>query len=118
MSAVDQFIYVEVADGGINRRGIVKPVEEVNAWGGTEQYSTYVRCTSALLDWRDSHVNENGNPTTKGFRGPMWVDALYIEYDGKDQDGNPDAERSLNGARMAIRRVDGLNIAREAMVMW
>jgi hypothetical protein len=50
--------------------------------------SASTRPTSAtpdeLLAWRDSHVNEQGNPTVKGYCGPCWSTVLPFDVDRAD----------------------------------
>ena len=101
--------YVEVAAGGIDHRGSVKLVEQVNSYGATEQYATYGRATIELLTWLQTHRNENNRPTTRGFDGAIWTPYLHLDFDAR---GDP--EKALGWARQTYERLMALSVPVDA----
>jgi hypothetical protein len=101
--------YVEVADGGIDHRGEVKPIEQVNGYGETEQYATYGRATIELLTWLRSHKNKDGRPTTAGFDGAIWTPFLHLDFDAKD-----DLEKALGWVRETYQRLVSMGVPVDA----
>ena len=84
---ISEFIYVDTAFGGVNRRNNVKRLDDVRLNGLADCYVSHNRATEALLKWRNTHKNENGNPTVAGFDGPTWADNLHLDYDNEADPG-------------------------------
>lgn len=91
--------YVEVADGGVDHRGRVKLLEQVDGFGKTDQYITYGRCDIGLLTWLNTHKNKDDRPTTAGFTGEIWTDRFHLDLDAKD------LEKALVWARTIYQRL-------------
>jgi hypothetical protein len=116
--AAAQYVYVELAEGRITNRAIIRRVDEVDGWGRPERYATCFRATDYLKAWRNNHRNANGNPTTKGFDGPLWSDGYYTDHDGKNDAGEPDAGAALDETRAVVRKLEALGVARGAIDVW
>jgi hypothetical protein len=84
---VSEFVYVDTAFGGVNKRNNVKRLDAVRLNGVADCYASHNRATAALLKWRNEHKNENGNPTVAGFNGPTWADNLHLDYDNEADPG-------------------------------
>ena len=83
MIDVSQYIYVDTAFGGVDRRNKVRKFGEVRLNGVSDCYVSHNRGTEDLLKWVQTHENENGNPTVKGFDGPTWADNLHLDIDAE-----------------------------------
>jgi hypothetical protein len=77
----DQYTYVDVAIGGVNKRNNVRQLASVYTDGRTDSYVSHNRATAYLLEWRNSHTNKNGNPTVEGFDGETWADNAHLDFD-------------------------------------
>jgi hypothetical protein len=84
---IADFVYVDTAIGGVNKRNNVKRLDQVRACILSDCYVSHNRATIELLTWRNSHKNENGKPTVAGFDGPTWAPDLHLDYDNEADPG-------------------------------
>lgn len=103
------FRYIEVADGGVDHRGKVRLIEQVNGIGKTDQYITYGRGDIELLTWLNTHTNKDGRPTTADFDGPIWTPFLHLDFDVKD-----DLEKALAWVRETYQRLVSIGVPVDA----
>jgi hypothetical protein len=78
---ISEFVFVDTAFGGVNRRNNVKRLDTVRLNGLSDCYVSHNRATDALVTWVQEHRNESGNPTVAGFDGPTWAGNLHIDLD-------------------------------------
>lgn len=83
IEAATEFVYVDTAIGGVNRRNRVRRLSEVDYSPGSERYISHRRATTALVDWVNSHQNSSGQPTVEGFDGPTWDSSLPFDFDDR-----------------------------------
>jgi len=78
-----QYIYVDTAAGGVDRRNIVKKFDEVRLNGLSDCHTSHNRATEDLVKWLQTHENSRGNPTVAGFDGATWADNLHLDIDAE-----------------------------------
>jgi hypothetical protein len=96
------YIYVDVAIGGVSHRNHVQRFDEVVVNGTADCYTSYQRATSALVDWVASHKNTEGKPTVAGFDGPTWTPYLPLDVDDRQ-----DPACSLEWTRQILHQLAG-----------
>ena len=78
------YAYVDTAFGALSRRNHVVRVGDVDYKNvGAERYISHRRGPLALLEWAQTHLNANGNPTIEGYDGPVWDASLPFDFDDK-----------------------------------
>jgi len=80
---VSRYIYVDTAFGGVDHRNKVHKFTEVRLNGVSDCYVSHNRATDDLVSWVQTHENEKGNPTVKGFDGATWADNLHLDIDAE-----------------------------------
>src|SRR5436190_17028035 len=74
---IEDFVYVDTAFGGVNKRNDVKRLGDVRLNGVSDCYVSHGRADEALPAWIRTHTNEHGRPTVAGFDGATWADNLH-----------------------------------------
>jgi hypothetical protein len=92
-----EYVYVDTAFGGVNKRNHVVTLDRVRPNGQTDCYASYQRATGDLVEHVRTHRNDKGQPTVAGFGGATWTDRLPLDYDHEK-----DPSRALAWVRHTI----------------
>lgn len=101
----DQYSYVDVAIGGVNKRNTVRQLANVHTDGLADCFVSHNRATVALLTWRNEHTNKDGRPTVAGFDGETWADNAHLDFDHPT-----DASIALGWARQVLDRLEAWGV--------
>jgi hypothetical protein len=85
VSAVDvaEYVYVDTAYGGVDRRNIVRRLTEIRLNGLSDCYASHGRATEDLASWLAEHTNKDGKPTVAGYNGLTWAPNLHLDFDAE-----------------------------------
>ena len=105
------YVYVDTALGALNRRNHVQRLADIDMRdGGAERYISHRRASPALVEWVNSHKNNNGNPTIEGFDGPVWDTSLPFDFDDRH-----DPAHALEWLRQFLGRLERAEVPLDAL---
>ena len=95
------FVFIDTAIGGVNKRNNVKHIDDYNPNGLTDCFRTYCRFTEELKTYATENINpETGKPSIAGYPGDAMTDILPFDF---DSEGQPSV--ALGDARRFVRRL-------------
>ena len=97
-----EYVYVDVAIGGVDHRNNVKRVDQFRANGVADVFVTHQRATQDLADYIREIRNSKGKPSVKGFPGSTWAPDLHMDFDAGE-----DPAVALEWLRRVAHRLDG-----------
>lgn len=111
--ALTDYVWVDVAIGGVDRRNHPRRIDEVQLNGKADCYTSYQRATDYLATWVNNHTNRDGKPTVAGFDGATWTPFLPLDFDCADNPG-----RALGWLRQMLDRLEAEDVPLDAIRLY
>src|SRR5688572_6149071 len=105
MADVSQYVWVDYAEGGWDRRNNIRRIQDVQVNGVADVGASYQRATDDLPAWVRTHRNKRDMPTVSGFNGPTWTPAAPLDIDHPT-----DANVSLEWTRQIVHKLAALGV--------
>lgn len=100
------FNIIEYAEGGALHNCIFKNVnDKIDTDGKNDCYHTAFIHTEKIKEYADTHKNENGKPTVKGYKGEVWAKELVIDFDIEEEKKQEDLVNLLENLRKLLRTI-------------
>jgi putative DNA primase/helicase len=112
-SPTRDYVWVDVAIGGVDRRNHPRRIDEVQLNGKADCYASYQRATDYLATWVNNHTNRDGKPTVAGFDGATWTPFLPLDFDCADNPG-----RALGWLRQMLDRLEAQDVPLDAIRLY
>lgn len=93
MSSPGEFVFVETASGGTDRRNSVMKLDEYQAPAYmADCFVSMLRFTEDLLNDSQIHTGHRGRPSVAGYRGPALAEFVPFDFDCKKDPAKAVAE--------------------------
>lgn len=104
---LNNFNIVEYAEGGTLHLGKFKNVnDKLNTDGKDDCYHNVFIHSKKIKEYFNTHRNEEGKPTVKGYKGEVWAKELIIDFDIEEENNQEDLIKLLEDLRKLLKSIE------------